>query len=381
MVDKLFKPHVQSTDVYIPPNSVEPNQRRLFLNENLLGCPVSCLEVLKNLTPEDLMKYAEGDSKLLKEAIAKKYGVNIGNILVHQGESDLLKQIFQAFLSNGDKVLTSRHSWSYYKVLAELEGADVANFDLVESEQEFSFDVEDIIEKIRTTKPKIVVLISPNMPTGNSLEPEGLKAILAEAESSIVVLDEAYYGFGDNEKDCTDENLQELLSEYPNLIITRTFSKLFALASLRVGYAFCNEKLQNYIQKTAPLFGISILSQLVAKEALAAEEYYETIRQAVVGIRNDFATVLDGVVPVYRSDANFVLVKLGEEKTDALREHLGENGFLVRSCVKYDLPDFLRISLGTQEDMVNVARLIRQYFNHTLSDNSQDDVRTAATIK
>lgn len=333
------------------------------MNENLLGCAPACLSILARVTSEDLLRYAEGDSRLLKEAIAKKYGVDSGKILVHEGESELLKQIFQAFLSEGDKVLTSRHSWGYYRVLAGLHGAETVNFDLKESEEMFEFDVRDIKEAINREKPKIVVLISPNMPTGNSLAKADLEEILEVAGDSIVILDEAYFGFKDDGKDELDMDLENSLERHPNLIITRTFSKLFALASLRIGFAFCNGTMHDYLQKTAPLFGINYLSQLIAREALRSEEYYEGIRRTISQVRGDFRRTLhkSAVFSVYKSDGNFTLLKTGEAESGKVQEYLARNGFLVRDCAKYCLPDFVRITLGTREDMKEVASLIQSY--------------------
>lgn len=361
---ELFKPEIQGTNVYIPPNSLDPNERRLFLNENLLGCAPSCLSVLQAITPEDLLKYAVGDSTLLKAAIAERYCVNVDKILVHEGEAELLKQIFQAFLNKGDRVLTSKHSWGYYRVLSELQGAEVVNYDLKEGVEEFSFDPQEIIEAVKSKQPKIIVLISPNMPTGNSLKIEDLETILVAARDGIVILDEAYFGFKeDMERQDDYKDLNGFLEQYPNLIITRTFSKLYALASLRIGYAFCSEDVHDYLQKTAPLFGINYLSQLIAKEALKSREYYEEIRQRIVRIRQDFRHVLgeETDFKVYRSDANFVLVKVGEENAESIQKFLYENGFLVRDCSKYHLPNFVRITLGTREDMSQVAQLMKQY--------------------
>ncbi len=366
-MEKLFKSEIQDTNVYIPPNSLDPDKRRLFLNENLLGCAPSCLSVLRTITPEDLLQYAVGDSTLLKAAIAERYGVNIDKILIHEGEAELLKQIFQAFLSKGDRVLTSKHSWGYYRVLSELQGAEVVNYDLKEEEDEFSFDSQKIIETADTVKPKIIVLISPNMPTGNSLKREDLEAILATAKDSIVILDEAYFGFKEgNEGEDDYKNLDSFLEQYPNLVVTRTFSKLYALASLRIGYAFCSEDVHNYLQKTAPLFGINYLSQLIAKEALGSMEYYEEIRRRIAQIRQDFKRVIGEATnfKVYRSDANFVLVKVGEENANDIQRFLSENGFLVRDCSKYHLPNFVRISLGTREDMSQVAELMNRYHHN-----------------
>jgi len=362
-MNDLFKKNIQETEAYIPPNSLDPDKRRLFLNENLLGCSPACLSILRTITPEDLLQYAEGDSCLLKRAISEKYGVDINKILVHGGESELLKQIFQAFLEDGDKVLTSRHSWGYYRVLAELQGAKVVNYDLKEKKEVFEFDAQDIKEAINKEKPKIIVLISPNMPTGNSLKREDLEAILEAAKDSIVILDEAYFGFKDDEADELDKDLENFLGQHTNIIITRTFSKLFALASLRTGYAFCNETIHGYLQKTAPLFGINYLSQLIAREALKSEEYYEGIRRTIIQIRRNFSQALHGVTgfTVYKSDANFVLLRTGQEDSRKIQEYLASNGFLVRDCTKYSLPDFVRITLGTAEDMDQVAKLIESY--------------------
>lgn len=358
-----FKKHIAELEPYLPPShrTSDRKKKRLYMNENLFGCAPAVISVLKNIGPDEILYYPAGGSAALKEAISSSILVGTDRVVVGSGESEILKQIFHAFLSAGDKVLLCKHSWSYFPHLCKINNAKIVNFSMRMDERHFFFDVEHIIKESKKHVPKLIVLVSPNMPTGNLLARSALEKILRSSKRSLVLLDEAYFGFSENDSRA-DAELQKLLARHDNLIICRTFSKYYGLASLRIGYALCSRKIAEYLEKSSPLFGIPFPVQLAAIRALKSKAYYHNLRRAVVASRDTFIREVNSTTgyKAYASDANFMLLRAGKD-APALERHLYEGGFIVRNCAPYDLHDFIRITVAPADVMKALLRAIRNF--------------------
>ena len=341
--NKMIPEYIRELQPYEPP-LIREGEYRLFMNENLLGPSPKCCEAIRNISEMDFCQYAHNGDYRLAEEIAKIDGISAGNICLNHGSSEIIKQIFSVILCEGDSVLIPTPGWSYYNDAISLVGGNVKYY-LLKKEDKFAYDVEELIYAIEKEKPKAVVITSPNMPTGNKIVQEKLVELLEKYNKCHFVIDEAYWGF---DKDNTLD-IKSLINRYENIIVTRTFSKFFGLASERIGWLITNEKLNIELKKAAPLFGISYTSQVVAIAALESKEYYDQVRKIVSDEVNNFKTKLGELEGfyVYPSSSNFILVKVPQNNNKKIVDYLEDKGFLIRDCSKYGLDSYIRISIGT----------------------------------
>ena len=282
------------------------------------------------------------------------------NISINNGSSDVIKQIFEISVEKNDNVLISEIAWGYYESLNNLYGANTIKFKMIELNDRYEFAIDDIIEKIEIYNPRLLIITSPNALTGNKISQKNLEKILEEYNNGILILDEAYLGFSEN-------NLDEfkLVKKYKNLVIVRTFSKLYALASLRVGYCIANEELKKILDKQSSIFGISVISQMIAIEALNDNEYYKKTAKKIIKIRNDFINKINKIegYKAFLSDANFVLIKLSNSSSKEITKYLRQNNYLIReySNSNGNNDNYIRISVGKEQQMNEILRLLEDY--------------------
>ena len=279
-------------------------------------------------------------------------------MLVNNGSSDVLELLFDTVLESGDTVLLPDPGWSYYSGVVRLNDCKVEKFHLEEREECYVFNEQSMIECIKQYAPKVVLITSPNMPTGNKITQDQLEMILDNMENGLLILDEAYYGFSKE-----DLEISKLLNTYPNFVIVRTFSKMFGLASLRIGYVLCSEELKEMFNKKAPLFGISYITQRVAAAALDDKEYYEQMIKKTEEVRKTFIDEVNALdaFHCFNSYANFILIKVHQFAASDVVTYLRKNGYLVRDCKGYGLKDCIRISIGREEHMSEILELLRRY--------------------
>lgn len=358
MVSNLNIPQcIQKADVYIPPY-FEKTGTRLYMNENLYGPSPKCLDILKSIGFDDLCKYTYGRNELMEKAIAEFCGLNRNCVLVNNGSSETLRLIMEVLIESGDTVLLPNPGWSYYKGIIMLDDGSTQIYDLKDSGSAYYYDSEEMVKQIKKITPKLVIITSPNMPTGNRIKLEQLEDIIKCAENGFVLLDEAYFGFSKE-----NLNINKLLEEYKNFIVVRTFSKCYALASLRVGYMLCNPVLREFFNKKSPLFGISYPAQLMAVAALSDKKYYDKMLAKMVCIREDFIKKVNELehFSCYESEANFILIKIDKYTPSSVVRYLKENDYLVRDCCGYGLHHHIRISIGKENDMKQIYELLAAY--------------------
>jgi len=195
---------------------------RLHLNENLFGPSPKCFEVIKKITMEDLFLYDLSNRDYLTEEISSATGISANNIFVHNGSSEVIKSIFSILLNEDDTVLVSAPGWSYYKSVADAKFAKCITYEVYETADSYRYNLEDLLEKAEKYHPKIIVMTTPHMPTGCGIARSDIEKVIRQHEDSVIMLDEAYWGYGD------DTNLfeKEIITRYSNVVITRTFSRM-----------------------------------------------------------------------------------------------------------------------------------------------------------
>jgi histidinol-phosphate aminotransferase len=304
--------------------------------------------------------YKNGYKSSLSNRLANEFKVTEDRVLLGYGAEDLLKQVIQTYLNRKrKKLLVPDHSWWYYKEIAkEVKGKHV-EYPIVEAEESYEYDIEKLLEIYKKEKPEVVFIASPNNPTGNSISEDNLTYVLDRMGDSIVVLDEAYWFSSDNKK------ATNLVNKYSNLIIIRTFSKLYSLAGIRIGYALVGSKFKRLKRLSNRYLGYNRISEQIALAAMDSLEYYDDVAAKMQSDRMLYFTEMNKIegLKAYKSDANFVLVKIPKESIPALKEHLSSQGLIIKFMNEEIVNSHLRISLGTQEQNKRVIEAIKDFYN------------------
>lgn len=262
-------------------------------------------ETLKNV---NYNRYPDMMNSSLCSHIAKAFKVKESQVTCGVGSDELLDVIFKAVLENNDKVISFSPSFSMYKVFASLVGAEFISIGL---NADYSFDVEKMIQSINEFKPKLVCLCSPNNPTGQTLSINDIEKIVSSIDA-LVLLDLAYVDFAST--DCT-----YLATKYDNLIVLRTFSKAYALASIRCGYAISKEENINMINMVKLPYSLSVESALLAKIAITHKNLYTPLIDKIKNERDRvYINLYKLGLSVYPSEANFIFVIMDDKYYDEL---------------------------------------------------------------
>lgn len=281
--------------------------------------------------------YPDSDSKLLREKMSLYYSCKAENILVGNGSSELINMVINAYCQKGDRVVSFIPSFSMYQTYCDLCGAEYTG---VNTNDDFTQNIDKLIERYYEVKPKIVILCNPNNPTGYLTSPEDVIRLLDKVKDSVLIIDEAYADFSNN-------SAVSLINQYENLIVMRTLSKAFGLAGLRVGAMISNEELIKYIWKVKVPYNLNILSQYAALKALENIEQVGLYTNEVMRLREELIVSLKNLnFTVYNSGANFIFVK---SPVDNLYEKLMECGVLIRK-IDFNGTAYYRITVGTKEE-------------------------------
>ncbi len=347
--------------------AIPKNHETIYLdrNENQFGPAPECYSILQKASKKDLSDYSRdflrGVKSPLSETLARKYDLPESNILLSYGSEDMLKQIVHCYLAGNETMMVAKHSWWYYKSVAGEVGGTVVEYPMHTDELKFYYDMDEIVSLVRTVKPRLILLASPNNPTGNSLPVNDVKLLLGKFTDTIIVVDEAYFGFTDSQ----DEILPRLTLHHPNLVVLRTFSKLYALAGIRIGHAFAGKDFHKLISYSARYLGFNVLSERLALAALRDRPYYQSLASTTAKERVRYYEFFQPIAGcrAYRSDANFVLVKIPNEDSEPLKKHLDEAGICIKFFSGKEFPDYMRITIGTPEQNSLLLRQMQKYFS------------------
>lgn len=340
-------------------NSATTDQHtgRLHLNENTFGPSPKCLDVLKNIQLQDLYEYDMASKDFLAEEISSFFSIPEDDIYIHNGSAELIKSVFSIALERSNCILTSNPGWSYYASLAREKFCDVYYYDILKDDYSYYVDVEDILKKAKKYNPKIIVITSPHNPTGCKIDGKAVEMIVKENLESLILLDEAYWGFSEEGID-----VRRLVESYSNIIISRTFSKYYGLANMRVGFGFCNSKVKHIFGLDLPLFRESSISRKMAVEAMHDKGYYEEMNRQLNKVKIWFIDSLNRLpnVRAFQSECNFVAVRIERADMKQLKDRLRENGLLIR--LFEDRGEVVaRISIAQKDIMEKTAHVIKKY--------------------
>lgn len=351
----LAVPGVQKLSPYVPGKPVEELERELGIrdivklasNENPLGPSEAVLAAIDGVKAE-LTRYPDGNGFVLKQALARHLsrhaGVTESSFTLGNGSNDVLELIARAYLEPGTEAVFSQYAFAVYPIVTQAVGATA----VVTPARDYGHDLEAMAAAI-TDKTRVVFIANPNNPTGTWF---GLAAwetfIAAVPENVLVVLDEAYIEYV--EPGAQVLNGMDYLSRYPNLIVTRTFSKAYGLAALRVGYAASHPDVANVLNRVRQPFNVDSFALAAAKAALGDEDYLQRSRQlnrsGLQQLQKGFDKLGLDTIP---SAGNFITVHVGQSGAE-LYQRLLREGVIVRPVGNYGLADALRVSIGLEQE-------------------------------
>jgi len=346
---ELANPQLREITVYQPGKPIEETARELGLNpntiiklasnENPLGPSPKAMEAMRDALGKGHL-YPDGGGFCLCKTIAAKLGLAPENVILGNGSNEVLEFLGHAFLNPGDDVVTCQYAFIVYKLIATSFGVHTIEVPSPDYQQ----DLDGMLAAI-TPKTRMIFVPNPNNPTGTLLSQRVIDDFMSRiTENVIVVFDEAYFEF----LDCPPDTLR-FVREGRNIVVLRTFSKIHGLAGLRIGYAVAPADLVQVLHKTRQPFNVNSIAQVGALAALEDDEHlHETKRVVDEGrayLHEQFSQMK---IPFVPGTANFVMVNVGDGHS--IFEKLLREGIIVRPLKGYNLPEWVRISVGTMNE-------------------------------
>lgn len=322
---------------YVPPTGGRYGKLRLDFNENTVGCSPRVIEFLQSqLNPERLSVYPDYEEPRRK--LAAHFGVAEDELLLTNGTDEAIQVFLNTYVDDNDEVALLRPSYAMYRFYAQLAGARIHEVDYVPPR--LDFPLEALLDGI-TPRTRAVIVSNPNNPTGVGIPLAAIRRILDHARDAAVLIDEAYFEF-------SGVTALGLLTDHPNLFISRTFSKVYGMAAMRVGAIFSSRENIAYLHKAQSPYSVNMLAAMAASAAVLDGAYIEATVKEVLAARDLLCAGLDMLqIDYVPSAANFVLIYAGSrarEVCDALRGR----AILVRDR-SYEIPGAVRITAGTRE--------------------------------
>ncbi len=330
---------------------------RLASNENPLGPSPKAIEAYTRMQGE-LHRYPDGGSNDLRDAIAANEGLEQDRIVCGAGSDELISLLVRAYAGPGDEVLYSEHGFLMYPISAKTVGATP----VASPEHNLTTDVDELLAQA-TTRTKLVFVANPNNPTGTYISAEELRRLRRGLPESVLLVIDAAYAEYVAEDDYSAG--AELVAESENVVMTRTFSKIHGLASLRLGWAYCPPAVADVLNRLRGPFNVSLAAQAAGVEAIKDSAHIqrsvEHNAKWLTWFNQEVAKL--GVEPG-NCVGNFALVRFpdpGEKSADAALAYLKTRGILVRAMGGYGLPDCLRVTIGTEDETRSVVEALGKF--------------------
>lgn len=350
---------------YEPGLPLEHTQKKLGLkkmiklasNENPLGPSPKALDLLQgklNSFSSELNRYPDGNAYDLKEAISKKYDIDINQITVGNGSNDLIEFVSRCFLGEGKKAIYSQHGFAIYPLAIKATGA----IPVKSKAKNWGHDLE-LMSDLVDEKTKIVFIASPNNPTGTAKTLKEIKDFLENLSNDILVfLDQAYFEYIES----TEFDIPfSLIKNHPNLVISRSFSKAHGLAALRLGFCVSNPDLSDYLNRVRQPFNANSLALDLGKIALTDQEHIsKSVKINSSGMERVKNAFIKFDYNFIESWGNFISFDAKQDSDTAFQYFL-EKGVILRSLKVYEMPQHLRVSIGTEEEMDFFLQVLEDY--------------------
>lgn len=361
-ISELVPAHVRCFEAYTP-SKPDPELMRLFgvdhlhrlnNNENALGPPPAAKRVIESFEPPRSSVYPSGDSYFLRKALAEKFGKDPERFLVGNGSCEVIASVIKAFCEQGDNIVTADKTFAVYEWVAEFSGFQARLIPL----RNWGFDPDGMLAAM-DARTKILFVCNPNNPTGTWWGRDEMERFLRGVDGrAMVVLDEAYREYVDD-PDFPDG--MEIMERHPNVVVFRTFSKMYALAGLRVGYVCGQREAIEYIRRTHIVYSVNIMGQPAAAAAIADDEQHiAATRDMVARAKELLLPAFDELGLKHVSGAgNFVMVQTPASDSYMYRQ-LMRRGVMVRTMTGFRFPNWVRISLVQEPVMLDFLAAFRE---------------------
>ncbi|MGB8363351.1 MAG: histidinol-phosphate transaminase [Rhizomicrobium sp.] len=354
------KPGILDITPYVGGRAPAPGAaeaHKLSSNESALGPSPDALAAFERARSE-LHVYPEGSARILREALGEVHGLNPERIVCGNGSDELLTMLANAYLRPGDEVLFSAHAFLVYRIAALANSA----IPVAAPEKNLRVDVDAMLAAVGP-RTRLVYLANPNNPTGSYLSGEEVRRLHAGLpQTTLLVIDAAYAEYvRRNDYDCGIE----MVSQFDNVVMTRTFSKIYGLAGLRVGWAFCPASVADVLNRVRGPFNVSVPAQLAAAAALRDRRHVE---ESVAHNETWKTWLTDHIrrtgLRVDDSVCNFILIhfpETGAHCAKAADAYLAARGLILRSVTSYGLPDCLRLTIASEEANRRVVHALGEF--------------------
>ncbi|MBO1925120.1 histidinol-phosphate transaminase [Thiomicrorhabdus sp. 6S3-12] len=350
----LVQPAVTNVSPYQPGKPIDQLKReykvsyvsKMASNENPLGSSLKVATALVNFANQ-MSRYPDADGHNLRAKLAEFLKIDMSEVTLGNGSNELLELVARVFAGPGDEIIYSQYGFAVYPISAQIVGATAVEVPAVN----YGHDLQAMLAAI-TPKTKIIYVANPNNPTGTLFRRDEWEAFISQVpENVIVVLDEAYLEYAENAcRDGSYPNGAEYFHDYPNLLVSRTFSKAYGLASLRIGYMLGCEEILQYISRLRQPFSVNAYAQVAAMTALTDPQFVsKSLRINDQGMMQIRAAVEAKGLKVIPSYANFLTIEFGENALEIYDKLLHE-GVIVRPLANYGMADFLRVSIGNNHE-------------------------------
>ena len=357
-LDAFAPPHVRKLDVYQPGKPIEELERELGItgaikvasNENPLGPSPRAIAALPAALPQ-MHLYPDAGGFALRRALASRFGVQLDELALGNGSNDLLYQLVLATCEPSDEVLSHQYAFLSYRLAAQVAGR---TFVAAPTTADLACDVDALIAAF-TPNTKLVVIGTPNNPTGSVVTRAGAEKVLAALpQRALLVIDEAYAEYAAEWAEVDHADGMTLLRSDRRVVVLRTFSKIYGLAGLRIGFAAAHKPVIDILNRVGRTFHVGSLAMVGALAALEDRDHVAiSARHARAGIERFRAEVRGPNVHVYPSLANFVLIDCGKPSTPVY-DRLLRAGVIVRPMAAWGLPNHIRVSVASHHDMPRV---------------------------
>ena len=324
---------------YNPPTGGRADKMRLDFNENTVGASPKVVEYLReHLSEAGLAVYPEYEE--VKRELAEFFGVERDDFTLTNGTDEAIQVLINTYIDDGDEVLLLQPSYAMYRFYAEVAGATVR--EIPYRAEKLAFPLEEMLEAIRPST-RAILIANPNNPTGTGTSRAGIERILEAATGAAVLMDEAYYEF------CGITALP-LINDYPNLFVSRTFSKVYGMAAMRLGCLFSQSGNVEFLRKAQSPYSVNSLAALAARAAIQDRGYIQKYVMEVLAARELLYVGLERLgISYYESRANFVLFDAGKRAIE-IRDELRRRGVLVRDR-SYEIAGCVRVTTGTRDQI------------------------------
>lgn len=361
MTQALLKkaiPGVLGLEAYTPGMPIEELQRKLGVadavklssNENPLGMsPRARAAVAAAVTGTDLARYPDGSGFRLKKKLSEMHRIGPERITLGNGSNDIIELLGRVYLGPGRKAMFSAHAFAVYSIIAQAQDAEaiVVPARPLSDAMPLGHDLDAFAARL-TPEVALIFIANPNNPTGTWLQPAEIEAFLKKVPADVIVaLDEAYYEYMDP---ALRGDSRALLDRFPNLVVFRTFSKAYGLAGLRAGYALSSPEMADLLNRVRQPFNNNSLALLAAEIAIEDQAF---VQESVALNTHEIARIAAELkvlgLTVLPSQANFLAIGFGRD-AKPIHQGLLERGIIVRPVASYDMPQFLRVSIGTERE-------------------------------